>query len=449
MSDQPKQVGKRGRSVAKGMIELESVFGTRDVYPTDMRVRQWLFDQFHAVARMFAFEEYDAPLLEDEELFKRKGGEEISTQMYCFKAPDGSRLALRPEMTPSLVRLFLKRRKTLQMPLKWYSIPQCWRYESTTVGRKREHYQWNMDIVGVAPVTAEAELLAALVFFFERLGLTANDVRIKVNSRRVLETIILSILPQPQLFTPICTILDKMDKLGKDEVTTQLQNLDPTLTDAVIRAILDTLSLRDLHSLKTKLDALQVSTQPLEELQRLWCLAQGYGYDKWLEFDATIVRGLSYYTGIVFEVFDVQGEFRAIAGGGRYDHLLAQYGAKQDVPFCGFAMGDCVLLRLLERKQLLPGNLTKTNVDYVVFPFNETLYGAAFAVAAKLRAKGHCVDVSLKKQRLKRAYTYADRIGANYAVLVAPKEWSQGYVRVKALREKQDNAETNILFDNL
>lgn len=315
----------------------------------------WLFNHWRAVAHLFGFSEYDAPILESEELYKRKAGEEITAQMYNFVAKDKTAVALRPEMTPSLARLILKQgadsfigdvpplspgRKML-LPIRWYSIPQCWRFENTMRGRKREHYQWNMDIMGVATITAEAELLAAIVTFFKRVGLTSKDVGIKINSRKVLQAVLEPLGVTGELFSPVCVIVDKLDKLTDEEVTKQLTDLG--LTKDVIAAIQRTLTMKTLDDLRKALPADSAIVKEFEvrslllmvalfyflsirlfliivspRFQELWRLAEGYGYVDWLIFDASVVRGLAYYTGIVFECFDRGGTLRAIAGGGRY-----------------------------------------------------------------------------------------------------------------------------------
>eukprot|EP01125_Pyxidicula_operculata_P012935 TRINITY_DN425_c0_g2_i1.p1 TRINITY_DN425_c0_g2~~TRINITY_DN425_c0_g2_i1.p1 ORF type:complete len:465 (+),score=136.77 TRINITY_DN425_c0_g2_i1:959-2353(+) len=434
--------GKRGRSAKKGQIEIEPVIGTRDFLPPDMRLQNWLFDHFRAVAKLFAFQEYSAPILELAELYERKAGEDITKQMYHFEDQEEYHLALRPEMTPSLARLILKTGRKLLLPIRWFSIPQCWRFENMTRGRKREHYQWNMDIVGVTSITAEAELLAAVVTFLKRVGLTSKDVGIKVNSRQVLQNVLEPLGITEEKFAPVCVIVDKLDKMTPEEVTKQLEALG--LKADVIDTITKTLSIKSLDELKT---VLPPDAPVLLELTQLFELAKAYEYDDWLVFDASVVRGLAYYTGVVFEGFDRAGQLRAICGGGRYNKLLTTYGAKQDTPACGFGFGDCVIVELLKDKGLLPE--LGPEVDDIVLPFSEELRPAACKVAAKLRAQGRRVDIQLaSKKKLQDSYNYADRIGANRAVLVAPDEWSKGQVRIKNLRSKEDD-QKNVNFEDL
>jgi len=376
----------------------------------------------------------------------RKAGEEITEQMYNFIDKDNVRVSLRPEMTPSLARMVMRAGgpTVMLMPLRWYSIPQCWRFENVMRGRKREHYQWNMDILGVVSVTAEAELLAAVVAFFKRVGITSKDVMIKVNSRKVLQDVLTPLGITSDQFAPVCVIVDKLDKLTPEEVTKQL--VDLKLSESIIEEIKKTLTITSLEELKKKLPA---ESAVVSELTQLWDLAKAYEYDDWLVFDASVVRGLAYYTGIVFEVRDRAGVLRAISGGGRYDKLLSTYGANQDVAMAGFGFGDCVILELLKDKNLLPP--LPPIIDDLIICFDESLRIAGCKVANKLRAAGRRVDLQLiPKKKVSWCFEYADRIGATRAVFVAPDEWSKGLVRIKNLRETDvEKKEVNIPFGNL
>ena len=187
--------------------------GTRDFYPEDMRQRTWLFQQWRDVAKTYGFSEYDAPVLEAESLYTRKAGEEVTEQLYNFVDKGDRAVALRPEMTPSLARMVMAKKGGLNLPLKWYSIPQCWRYERMTRGRRREHFQWNMDVWGVDGVEAEAELLSAMVDFFERVGLSSEDVGIKVNSRLVIGEVLSELGIPEEKFAATCVLVDKLDKV--------------------------------------------------------------------------------------------------------------------------------------------------------------------------------------------------------------------------------------------
>ena len=205
--------GKKKQKQKQKKLETNPPKGTRDFYPEDMRQRTWLFDQWREVAKTYGFSEYDAPVLEAESLYTRKAGEEVTEQLYNFVDKGDRNVALRPEMTPSLARMVMAKKGGIGLPFKWFSIPQCWRYERMTRGRRREHYQWNMDIWGVEGVETEAELLAAMVDFFERVGLTSEDVGIKVNSRMVIGEVLSELGIPEDKFAATCVLVDKLEKV--------------------------------------------------------------------------------------------------------------------------------------------------------------------------------------------------------------------------------------------
>ena len=390
-----------------------------------MRVRNWLFERFHSAARAHGFEEYDAPVLETEELYTRKAGEEITQQLYNFEDKGGRKVALRPEMTPSLARMVMARAGALALPIKWYSIPQCWRYERTQRGRGREHYQWNVDIWGMDGVEADAELLSVLVQFFQSVGLGSADLVIRVSSRKVLEEVLGSLGISGDIFAQTCIIVDKMDKLPADAIEAQLSELG--LESSSISTIQSVLSINDLSSLAS---ALGGDSAAVGELNALFTLTDDYGISEWIEFDASVVRGLAYYTGPVFEAHDRAGELRAICGGGRYDKLIGTLGGK-DLPATGFGFGDMVVMELLAEKGLVP-DLTN-GVSDVVFGMGAKLRGAAMQVASALRANGRSVDLVLEDKRMKWVFKHAERCGASRLVMVMPDEWAVGKVRIKDL----------------
>ena len=403
----------------------QGVRGTRDFYPEDMRLRNWLFDNFTNASLLHGFEEYDAPVLEYEELYTRKQGEEITQQLYSFQDKGNRKVALRPEMTPSLARMVMARAGALPMPIKWFSIPQCWRYERTQRGRGREHYQWNVDIWGTTEISADAELISVLVTFFEGIGLTAKDIVIRVSSRKVLEEVLGSLDMEEDIFAQTCIIVDKMDKLSSDVIEGQLSDLGHD--SKVVTTIQAVLGIKDMNSLQ---EALKDGSVAVSELNLLFDAIDSYGISEWVEFDASIVRGLAYYTGAVFEAHDRTGEFRAICGGGRYDNLLSTLGGK-DLPATGFGFGDMVIMELLTEKGLIPELVS--DIDDIVIPLNSDLRNAAVMVAASLRNSGRTVDLVLEDKKMKWGFKHAERIGAARLVLLAPDEWSRKMVKIKDL----------------
>jgi len=442
---------KKKDAEEQGGFELSPPSGTRDFFPDDMRLQQWLFSQFREVAASYGFVEYDAPVLEHEELYKRKAGEEITEQMYNFKDKEGAAVTLRPEMTPSLARMVLQlmRAETgaiaAVLPLKWFSIPQCWRFETTQRGRKREHYQWNMDIIGVDNVVAEVELLSAVVAFFEKVGITSADVGLKVNSRKVLSAVLEKAGVSLDKFAETCVIIDKLDKIGSDGVMKELGE-KVQLPEETSMAIVEALGAKTLDDF-ARIAGVSDSEE-VQELRRLFDLAADYGFDDWLQFDASVVRGLAYYTGIVFEGFDKAGVLRAICGGGRYDKLLSLYGSKKEVPCVGFGFGDCVIIELLNEKKVMPE--IEATVDFVVAPYSADMMGKAMNVARRLRKAGKAVDLYPEAaKRVKKAFRYADRVGAQKIAFVAPDEWENGLVRIKDLRSTSKANQMDVPLEDL
>jgi histidyl-tRNA synthetase len=416
-------------------IDLAPPKGTRDCYPDDMRLRKWLFGEFEAVSQLFGFEPYDAPLLENEALFVRKAGEEIREQLFNFRDKGGRAMALRPELTPSLARMVLAKGASLALPAKWYGIGQCWRYERMARGRRREHYQWNMDIVGAAGVAAEAELLAAVTAFFTRVGVTAKDVKIRVNNRKVLQAVAERYDIAPGSFSAVCVVLDKLEKLPTEEVEKQLDALG--VPRGAAASIVDAMGARTVADIA---GILGEDHAAVAELRELFELAEGYGYAEWLVYDASVVRGLAYYTGTVFEAFDREGKLRAICGGGRYDALLGALSGggdnSNDVPMVGFGFGDAVIVELLKDKGLLPA--VAHGVQDVVLCMEPALRRVAGAAAARLRGQGRSVDVVLETKKMKWAFKHAERLSAERLVLVGAREWEQGKVRVKDLAAREE-----------
>ena len=390
-----------------------------------------MFQKFHSSSLSHGFEEYDSPIIEHEELYTRKQGEEITQQLYNFEDKGGRKISLRPEMTPSLARMVMARSGALPLPIKWYSIPQCWRYERTQRGRGREHYQWNVDIWGMEGIEADAELLSVMVHMFTSVGLTHDDVVVRISSRKVLEEVLGSLGIEGDSFTKACVIVDKMDKLPEEDVSAQLSDLG--ISDSSITTIQSVLSVTELPELR---DMLSPDSMAVSELERLFQLLESYGISEWTTFDASVVRGLAYYTGPVFEAHDRGGELRAICGGGRYDRLIGTLGGR-DLPATGFGFGDMVIMELLSEKGLLPD--ISSRVSDVVFSMNESLRGAAMEVSSKLRGAGRRVDLVLEPKKMKWVFKHAERTGTERLVMVMPAEWDSGKVRIKDLQTGEEN----------
>ena len=382
-----------------GQISFEPPRGMRDFYPEDMAWRNRVFDAFRAAADAAGFEPYDACVVENYDLLARKAGEEVGNQIYHFFDKSERHIALRPEMTPTLARMVAQRQGSLSFPLKWTAIAQCFRYERMTKGRKREHYQWNMDIIGEESVLAEVEVLGAACDALRRMGLSDADWRVHVSSRALLaELLAASGIPEDR-HASVFLALDKRGKIPDEEIKYILQQ--GGLDDAGIAKTFELLDVKGLDGAAALVAADSPAVARLRELFRLAGIA---GFADQLQFDIAVIRGLSYYTGIVFECFDTAGEFRAIFGGGRYDSLLTTIGGAP-TPAVGLGFGDVVVTELLKARLGADAAQAKKGV-YVGFMFPEQR-DAALALAAKLRASGECVNLALRKQKPKQFFAHA------------------------------------------
>jgi len=413
----------------------------RDFYPEDFAARNALFRIWRQAARLHGFEEYDAPVVETEELLIRKGGEDIVRQIYSFEDKSGRRLALRPEMTPSLARLVLTRQNSLSFPLKWFSIPQCFRYERMTRGRKREHFQLNLDIIGEESVFAEAEVLSAAIRSLILAGLEEGDFYVHIGSRALLGDLFdCSGIPTEQ-FDAVCLALDKRDKQPPEQIAELLRA--EGLSDEHVEKAFRLLEIKELSEAKSYLSGDVDPFGPdksaaYKDVKQLFAVMDDYGLGGFVKFDISIVRGLAYYTGIVFEAFDAKRKFRAIFGGGRYDNLLSSLGGKQ-VPSVGLGFGDVVVAEILDslgRKLELP---PRFDVQIGFLSDDERLM--ALSGARVLREEGRSVNVELKAQKAKKFFTKAARSGARYAIFIGPSERDADRYLVKNMAESiQDTA---------
>ncbi len=406
-------------------MSITPVKGTRDFYPEEMAKREWIFTKFRESAGLHNFEEYDSCVLEHEELYVRKAGDEITGQLYSFTDKGNRRLTLRPEMTPSLVRMVIAREKSLQFPLKWFSIPQCFRYEKMQKGRKREHFQWNMDIIGDPSLNAEAELFSAIIYMCESAGLTEKDIQIRVNNRKILQEVFSNIGLDEAKFDKVYVIIDKREKIGDENVELMLREagVDAETASKIISFL----------KAETEEEIIAVNgsiPRGLAEVYELFRICELHGIRKYLDFDVSIIRGLSYYTGIVFELFSISGRNRAVAGGGRYDHLMETLGGSA-LPMVGFGFGDVVISDILEEKNLFPPD-GKRDVYYVI-AFSEGEKAAAVKTAARLRRNGKNTEIDLSCRKLKKMLSRADKLGFEKVVIAAPEELKSGRVILKNL----------------
>ncbi len=417
-------------------MQLAPPRGTRDFYPDEMRIRSWIFSVWRETARRCGFEEYDSSILEHEDLYVLKSGPEILGQLFNFMDKGDRRVSLRPEMTPTLARMIAARGNALPKPIKWFSIAQCFRYERMSRGRKREHYQWNMDIVGVPNITAEAELLSAALSALARIGLREQDIVVRISHRGLLGSLLTGFEIPEDDRAGVFGIIDKRGKEPDETLLKQLENLG--IPENSARELFVMLDEKRMDLLSQFLEEHGLDVSSMEELKGLFSLMDAYGLGGYCEFAPSIVRGLPYYTGIVFECFDRKGKFRAIFGGGRYDHLMKLFKAG-DLPAVGLGFGDVVIQEILEQEKKLPE--LPRQVDFFLIPFSETERPQALEILQKIRGMGVSADILLTPKKLKGALRDASRVGSGGVVLLLPDELEQGLL---VLRNLEDGTEKRI-----
>jgi histidyl-tRNA synthetase len=392
------------------------------------------------VARRYGFVEYDGPPLEPLELYTKKSGDEIVGQLYAFTDKGGREVALRPEMTPTLARMVAAKANAMRKPIRWFSVPQLFRYERQQKGRLREHFQLNVDILGEASVAADAELLAVAIDVMRAVGLTSRDVRARVSDRKLLTAVLSQVGVKKAELPAVFAAIDKAAREPREVTLGKVQKAVASVeARAGVSRILD--SSTDLNALAAEFrnspDVMETVTHMREYMNFLDALGVG----EWIEFDLSIVRGLAYYTGKVFELFDAKGEFRAICGGGRYDDLLSTIGGV-DLPALGFGMGDVVLTELLRSRDLLP--TPELGTEYWVAADDESMLSDVMTVAGRLRAKSRSVEYALKAQTLARQLKTASSAGVKNVVLLRRDDYANGKVTVKTLA---DGSERSVALD--
>jgi len=406
-------------------MKIPPVKGTRDFYPADMAVRNFIVDGWKKVSLRNGFEEYDGPMFEYLKMFQIKSGDEIVEQLFSLTDRGGRDLALRPEITPTLARMVNQRINSLPKPIKWFSVPRLFRAERPQKGRLREFFQWNIDIIGIDAPLADAEVIFCTLDYLRKIGLTADDIVVKISSRKLL-AVLLEMLGIPEFqFEDIYALLDKRAKLPDDTFKELLNEKidDPDIAERIFQ-LMGIRDHNDLDKIVGKyLDGWkeQSMVQVLEELHFLFCYLDRMGVDKrFLEFDMGIVRGLAYYTGTVFEIHAKNSELRAICGGGRYDNLLRDFGGPS-IPATGMGMGDCVLEILLEEKGLLKKQLPTRRLDYFIACVDENYKDATDATVSltmKLRSAGFAANFSYKITKLGKQLKQASEQNARKCIII-------------------------------
>lgn len=401
---------------------IQAVKGTREFYPEEMAQRNFIYEKARQASRLFGYQEWDAPFLETIELYAAKSGEElVKEQSFVFPDRGGDLITLRPELTPSLARMIAQKQNELVFPVRWWSFGPFWRYERPQRGRTREFFQWNVDMLGVNSPEADAELIAVAATFLKLVGLTPEQAAIFVNNRRLMDARFDALGIPPEKRMDVSNAVDRRSKMEAARWEEYVRALG--LTEA---------QLNGLKSLLEDYDLWQQS----DELIRLFRALEALGVKEYVRFDPNIMRGLLYYTGTVFEAFDVSGSVRrAILGGGRYDNLLRDVGG-DPLSGVGFAMGDVVIGILLKEKGLIPP-FVPSPAPLLVTVFDESLWMASYALAAELRAMGLNVLTYPEPAKLPKQFKFADRMGIRAALVLGPEEAAASKVTVKNLATAQ------------
>jgi len=402
--------------------------GFRDFYPDDLALRNHIFATWRSVAARYGFEEYDGPPLEPLELYTQKSGEEIVGQLYHFQDKGDRAVALRPEMTPTLARMVGARAQALKKPIRWFSIPQLFRYERQQRGRLREHFQLNMDLIGEAGPLADAELLAAAIDVMRAFGLGPGDVKARISDRRVLRALLLGHgVAEDQLATAF-VVIDKSEREPHGVLADPLTKAG--WSRGVVEALFQVAALRGIGAVSGALGEIPGGAEVGEPLEQAHAALEAMGLSEFVRVDLTIVRGLAYYTGIVFELFDAAQSLRAICGGGRYDGLLKALGGI-DLPALGFGMGDVVLAELLRERQLAAPPARRLDAFLVAVSGEDV--AVTLSLAHRLRDEGMAVEFGLRQQAVRKQLELASARGAARAVIIGPEERRAGEVVVRDL----------------
>jgi len=422
-------------------MKIQSVRGTRDFYPAEMAGRNWLFKRWRRASRRAGFVEVDGPVLEPLDLYTEKSGEEIVEQLYWLQDKGGRRLALRPEFTPTLARMIAARQAALPVPVRWFNISRCFRYERAQKGRLREFFQWNVDLLGIEDEVADAECIALAVDGMKEVGLGPEDVVVRINDRRLLAALMGHLGVAEDRVPQVFAALDKRDRVPPEALEEMLAGAG--LSDDQRGGLDRILAWQRLADIDRKERATPEVAQAVASLERLFGHLEAFGIADWCRFDIGIVRGLAYYTGPVWEVHDRRGEFRALFGGGRYDRLLADVGGKA-MPACGFGCGDAVLGLLLEDRGLLPE--TPAAAEFYVASAGAADTRHVLEVVRHLRGRDRAALFDPKGGSLKRQMKKASDAGARFCVIVG-----DGFVAARrvTLREMASGEQRDIALEDL
>jgi histidyl-tRNA synthetase len=403
--------------------------GMRDFYPEQMRVQRWLLELWRQVSRTFGFEEYEGPTFEFLDLYTVKSGEGIVSELFSFTDRGDRRFALRPEMTPTLARMVAAKASSLPRPIKWFSLPRMFRAEKPQRGRLREFYQWNVDVLGTDDVIADAEVIAVAIEFLRQVGLSPQDVLMRVSSRPVAAAVLESLGIAPENTLRAFGLLDRFDKLEPEEFRRQWSEIAPGISCEALLSRLETADLDDC--LKLVRSAGPQGDEAADQFIKLWNRLADLGVQQFCCFDLKVVRGLAYYTGPVFELTARQHQLRALLGGGRYDNLTELLEGPR-IPGVGFGMGDAPILELLAATGKLPD--LADELDVFVIDAAEEYFPRALQIVQALRRAGLTCDFSYRRQPVSKQFSQAQKRRSRYAVVVGDELIQRNQLTLKNLR---------------
>ena len=415
-------------------MEIKPVKGTRDFYPEDMAVHNFILDGWKQSSLRNGFEEYEGPIFEYLKMYQVKSGDEIVDQLFNFTDRGDRRLAIRPEITPTLARMVNQRVNALSKPIKWFSLPRLCRAERPQKGRLREFFQWNIDIIGIDDVVADVEVIFTALDYLRSMGLGSDAIKAKISSRRLLAAVLTSFGIDQEKFDALYPVLDKKTKISEEAFAEMLSAI--VSSSEIIEKIIKMMNVESSEQLSEFVQFDAETQAALDEVQRLFKLLDEMGVADYCVFDMSIVRGLAYYTGIVFEIHDAVGQLRAICGGGRYDNLLQQFGGPE-ITGTGMGMGDCVLEILLRERSLLADNMPTRQLDYFVAYTDENLASEVIKTTAKIRTAGLCANFSYKSNKLAKQLKQASEQNAKKTIILGSEFIENREFAVKDMQTSQ------------
>lgn len=396
--------------------------GTRDFYPEEMAARNKLFKIIKETAERYGFVEIVSPAIESFDLIAKKSGKDIRDEIYAFEDKGGRAICLIPEFTPSVSRMIANRQKELGKPLKWFSIPRHWRYERPQSGRLREFYQLNVDIFGSKSPKADTEVLSVGISIMLNLGL--KDFLFHISNREFLQGFLreYNVSDIHEAFR----IIDKREKIPEEEFIESLLNCGIKNYDEILD-VLDSVNIENIENFKGRNKMIDRSIDNLLNISKS---LDYYGFKEYCTLDLSVVRGLAYYTGMVFEVYDKKKEMRSLFGGGRYDDLVESFGG-EPTPAVGFGMGDVVLELMMKKEGVWPEE--KTYIDYYIANIGD-VDKYVLSIARKLRDKKYRVSFDLADRNLSNQLKYADKINAKNVIFIGEKELKEGKIVIKNMK---------------